>query len=208
MVCVINRYTKGQHSQLIQAMHAERKRVFIDLQKWNLPHDGRCEYDEFDTEHAQYLVLADAAGGDHLASLRLLRTDMPHLMSEVFPYLCERGVPRGSDIREITRLCLSPRLRTGDRRRARNTLVRAMVEYGLMTGISAYTAVCEMSFLSEVLAIGWDVDPLGLPQMVDGKMLGAFQINLAPDTLSKMCDGWRCEQPALKLPEFDSVTIN
>jgi len=122
-------------------------------------------------------------------------------MSEIFPYLCEAGVPSASSIREITRFCLSPRLRAAERLRARNTLVRGMVEFGLMSGLSAYTAVCEMGFLSQVLSAGWEVNPLGLPQIVEGQMIGAFRITITPDTLSKMVASWQCSEPVLRLVE-------
>jgi len=203
MVYVVNRFNRHTHSTLVRAMHAERKRVFVDMLHWDLSHEDNLEYDEFDTDDAQYLILQDQESGDHLASLRLLRTDRPHLLGEVFPSLCEEGVPSGFDIREITRFCLSSRLNAQDRLQARNILVRGMIEYGLMAGFSAYTAVCEMSFLSQVLAVGWDIDPLGMPQVIEGRMVGAFRIELAADTLHKMVAAWRCHHPALKLAEFD-----
>jgi N-acyl-L-homoserine lactone synthetase len=184
-------------------MHAERKRVFVDIMRWNLSHDGCHEHDRFDDDDAQYIVLRDNETGDHLASLRLLRTDRPHLMSEVFPFLCEREVPAHPGIREITRFCLSPKLRAPQRLRARNTLVRGMVEFGLMNGLTAYTAVCEMGFLSQVLSAGWEVNPLGMPQFVEGQMVGAFQITLNANTLSKMVASWQCAEPALSVVELE-----
>lgn len=203
MVYLVNRYNKNAHSQLMHAMYCERKRVFVDMLRWDLHHDENGELDQFDDDDAQYLILRDPLKGNHLASLRLLRTDKSHILGDIFPFLCERGVPSGYDIREITRFCLSPDLSAQGRLRARNTLVRGMVEYGLLAGFSAYTAVCELSFLSQILAVGWDVEPLGLPQSVNGKVVGAFRIHLATDTLRKMMRSWQSDEPALQLAEFD-----
>ena len=56
---------------LLRAMFAARKAVFIDLLGWDLPVlAGQYEMDQFDDEHARYLILSD--NDDHLASARLL----------------------------------------------------------------------------------------------------------------------------------------
>ncbi|MDB5426141.1 MAG: hypothetical protein JWR43_116, partial [Phenylobacterium sp.] len=39
-------------------------------------------------------------------------------------------------------------------------------------------------YLSALLAIGWDCEPLGLPQEHAGQMVGALVVNVTPDTLS------------------------
>src|SRR5690606_28357064 len=117
----------------------DRKRVFVDLLRWDVPHDDVSERDQFDGPEAEYLIFAD--GDDHIASLRLLRTDRPHLLGSVFPELVEGEVPRGPDIREISRFCISPRHRGPVRLQARRLLATALTEYALLSGLSAYTAV-------------------------------------------------------------------
>ncbi|EKU74945.1 hypothetical protein HMPREF9718_02473 [Sphingobium yanoikuyae ATCC 51230] len=57
---------------VLRAMFEARKRVFIDLLKWDLPVlADRYEVDHFDTPDAQYLVLTDTEL-HHRASTRLL----------------------------------------------------------------------------------------------------------------------------------------
>jgi acyl-homoserine lactone synthase len=185
-------------------MHADRKRVFVDTLKWDIPHDEVIESDEFDDDEAEYLIVQDPQSGDHVASLRMLRTDRPHLLSQVFARLCEGEVPRGPEVREITRLCLSPRRRAGERLQARNLLARAIVEYGLLMGIARYTAVCEMAFLSQLLSAGWRCDPLGMPQVVDGTLVGAVEIGISPETYQMMVSSWRCNPPVMNVIEFDT----
>lgn len=203
MVRVITGHNARAYSQLVAAMHRDRKRVFIDTLRWNLPHEADRELDQFDNEHAEYLILQDRATGDHLASLRLLRTDRPHLMSEVFPYLCEGAVPRGPRIREVTRLCLSPRLRARDRLRARNALINGLVRHVQQQDVRALTGLSELGFLGQVLAAGWDCMPLGLPQTVERSLVGAFQINITADTLGLLHPSWQCAPDDLHLVEMD-----
>ena len=123
-------------------------------------------------------------------------------MSDSFAHLCERGVPRGHDIREVTRLCISPRRRAGERLESRNVLIRSMVEYGLLTGIRAFTGVADMSWLSQILSAGWDCRPLGFPQPVGGGLAGALIIHVEPNTLNLLAQSWRCQMPSLRLVEF------
>jgi acyl-homoserine lactone synthase len=97
---------------VMRAMFAARKRVFADLLKWNVPVvDGRFEVDQFDTEHAQYLVLVDRSGG-HLGSARLLPTMRPHILDSLYPGLCDGAPPRADDIFEVTSGILTSRRRS------------------------------------------------------------------------------------------------
>jgi acyl-homoserine lactone synthase len=203
MVRVITNTRVPAHRHLLDAMHRDRKRVFIDTLRWNLPHEAERELDAFDNEDAEYLILQDRATGDHLASLRLLRTDRPHLMSEIFPFLCEGGVPRGPHVREITRLCLSPRLRARERLKARNALVNGLIRYAVLHEVEALTGLSELGFLSQILSAGWHCVPLGLPQMVEGSLVGAFQINIASDTLCSLDPSWQCEPSQIYELEMD-----
>jgi acyl-homoserine lactone synthase len=183
-------------------MHADRKRVFVDLLRWQVPHDEVGEFDQYDDEHAEYLIVQDRKTGAHAASLRLLRTDRPHLLGDAFADLCERGVPSGAHIREVTRLCISPRYKAPQRLEARNLLIRSLVEYGLLTGLRAYTGVADMRWLSQILSAGWDCRPLGMPKVVAGSLTGALIINIEPNTLNLFTPSWRCESAPMRLVEM------
>lgn len=186
MVHVIDRANRAASSDLRLAMHADRKRVFVDRLKWDVPViDGCYEMDGFDDEHAIYLVATDPRSGAHLGSVRLLPTTRPHLLGNIFPMLVEGEVPRGPDVFEITRLCTSPALADWEAHNAiRERLATALIEYALMAGISRYTMMTHVTYLSQLLATGWDVEPLGLPREIDGQMLGALQVNVKAETLS------------------------
>ncbi len=117
----------------LRAMFAARKQVFIDLLKWDLPVlAGEYELDQFDDPAAEYLILLDEAGG-HRASARLLRTDRPHLLGDLYPFFVRRsGAERPIDTRNHPFLCLDRHQTTAERRSARNQLVTALVEQCLM----------------------------------------------------------------------------
>ena len=184
---------------LFSSMHADRKRVFVDRLKWDVPHDGTFEQDQYDTDQADYLILQDSQSHQHHGSVRLLPTTGPHMLGEVFPFLCDGPVPKGPRIREITRLVVSPSVRRTDRVATRNMLGRAMIEFGLMTGVEHYTAVCEIGFLTQLLAAGWRIDPLGLPQAVAGSVIGAVLIHVEAGSIEFTAEAWRHPGPALRL---------
>ena len=88
-------------------MFEDRKSIFVDLLKWDLPViEGRFELDEFDDSHATYLIVA-GEDGDHLGSARLLPTIRPHILGSLFADLCAAPPPTGPQVFEITRFCLS-----------------------------------------------------------------------------------------------------
>ena len=159
-------------------MFAARKAVFVDLLKWDVPVvDGSYEIDQFDDEHATYLIVADAAE-HHLASARLLPTLRPHLLDSLYTTLCDEPPPRGATIFEITRFCLDRSLSARARRAARDTLVVALVDHALAHGIEGFTAIAEIGWFQQILAFGWRCTPLGLPRVCDGRMLAALQITI------------------------------
>ncbi len=163
---------------VLRAMFAARKRVFVDLLGWDVPViDGQYEVDQFDNEHAHYLILTDD-DCRHLGSARLLPTTRPHILGDLYPELCEAGPPRGPGIYEITRFCLDRNLSARERRAVRDALVTAIAEYGLANGISAYSAIAEMGWLQQILAFGWRCCPLGLPKRFGGQLLGALSIDI------------------------------
>jgi len=176
MVEIVTADNKSLFERQLASMFEERKIVFIDLLKWDIPvTDCRFEIDQFDDDAAIYLLLSHE-DGSHLGSMRLLRTDRPHILGSFFGYLCADCVPTGPDTLEVTRLCLSPRLRACERRWVRNRLISALTDYALAHGITTLTGVARTSWLSQIIAMGWRCDVLGNPVLVNGTMTGAFRI--------------------------------
>ncbi|MEA3015782.1 MAG: hypothetical protein QOI38_504 [Sphingomonadales bacterium] len=166
----------------LREMFEARKRVFVDLLKWDVPVlEGRYEVDQFDGEDATYLIVP-AEDGRHAGSARLLPTTAPHILDSLFPELCAAEPPRGHDVVEITRFCLGAGRGAQDRLEIRNRLVSGIVDYALDHGIRTYTGVAEMGWLQQILAFGWRCRPLGLPRTIDGRMLGALRIDISADT--------------------------
>jgi acyl-homoserine lactone synthase len=203
MVQLVTSENRHFHRSIVEKMFEDRKTIFVDLLKWEIPHDGRFERDQFDDEYAEYLIVNDADSGEHFASLRMLRTDRPHILGSLFSQLCDEKVPTGPDIREISRMCLSPRHRGPERMAARNLLASAMTEYALLAGISAYTGVADMGWMSRVLSAGWRCEPLGMPRQVGGALVGAMMIHIDADTIRRLQVSGKYHSAVLRAEQFD-----
>src|SRR5690606_32694011 len=89
MIKHLTRCEQQLYPRLFQSMHEDRKLVFVDRLNWEVAHDGCCEQDQYDTVHAQYLILQDQETLEHLGSVRLLPTTRGHILKDVFPFLCD-----------------------------------------------------------------------------------------------------------------------
>lgn len=166
----------------VRNMFEARKRVFVDLLKWDVPVlNDKYEIDQFDTPYANYLILTGDKGS-HRASARLLRTDRAHILGELFPALCDNAVPTGARTREITRFCIEPTLPRTDRRIARNQLVSALVQHALTEGVTDYTAVANLAWYRQIADFGWKCRALGSARYIDGECLLALHIEIDADT--------------------------
>lgn len=165
-------------------MFAARKRVFIDLLGWELPvRNERFEVDQFDNAEAAYVLLG-RDGIPHRGSARLLRTEQPHILGDLFPSLCAGPIPRGPNVREITRFCIDPGLSRSEQREARNELVSALALHAAETGITTYTAVAGLTWFRQISRFGWDCRALGEPRKVDGEALVGLEIKINTNTVS------------------------
>ncbi len=199
-VHLVSGTNRNQFATSISAMHADRKTVFIDQLKWKLPiSDGQFEIDDYDGPETLYLIVEDAVSGGHLGSVRLLPSNGPHLLADKFAHLCADGVPRGDDIYEITRLVTRPGLGRAEAEHVREQLSVAIIEFGLARGITNFTMMTHMAFLSAVIAVGWDCEPLGLPHDVDGVAVGALSIAVNTTTLARLRRQWNFGEPVLRL---------
>lgn len=200
MLHVIQSATRPASDAVLRSMFAARKSVFVDLLKWDVPVlDGRYEVDQFDDVHATYLILAEP-DGTHLGSARLLPTTRPHILDSLYAELCEEAPPQSPEIFEITRFCLDRRLSARERRQVRDTLVTALADHALATGITAYSAIAEMGWFQQILAFGWRCMPLGLPKVIDGTMLAALRIEITAETPALLAAG-RITASALRIDQ-------
>lgn len=186
MMIIVGRDNRTCEHVALRSMFEARKRIFVDLLKWDLPVlAGRFEVDQFDDPHATYLIVTDKDGG-HLASARLLPTTRPALLDGLFSHLVAGPVPRGPGIAEITRFCLSRDAGAATRRQARDLLLTGLVDHALSSGIHAYTGVAEESWFRQIQQFGWECAALGDAVIDGGRRLRALRIEIDPATPGRL----------------------
>lgn len=186
MLLIVDQLNRAYEQAAIRSMFEARKRVFIDLLKWDIPAlADRYELDQFDNEFAIYLIVTDH-DGRHLASARLLPTTRPALLDSLFPDLASHHAPRGGDVFEITRFCLSPGIGARLRRTARDTLLLGLAEFALAHGITTYTGVAELAWFRQVEGFGWDCRALGEARLHGGRALVGLAITIDEATAGKL----------------------
>lgn len=178
-VHVITKENRALYEDGIQQFYRLRHDIFVEERGWNdLRRPDKREIDAYDNDHAIYLLAMDA--GRVVGGQRLYPTLLPHMISEVFPHMAQRGIPQSEDIFEWTRYFVVKTRRTG---RTDCRLLAAMQEFCLEEGIAEVTAVVEMWWLPRWQQVGFKVRPLGLPHMIEGQPCIAAAIEISEQSL-------------------------
>jgi acyl-homoserine lactone synthase len=186
LVYAISKDNRHLFPRELDTMYRDRKRVFVDRLKWNVPVvDGIYEKDQFDTDDAVYIVAADPVTGQHHGSLRLIPSRKPHMLRDVFSVLCADGVPIGDDIWEMTRICLSPDLPKELARQSLGLTWLGAVEFGVDRGIRIMTGLTHVPMFMNIMRAGVEIEPLGPPTMFDGVQYAALQTRVDQDVLER-----------------------
>lgn len=171
MLHVVTQENRHLYTRRLEEMFRLRHEVFIEEQGWDLPTDGQLEIDQFDDENAIYFLYFD--GEDEIAAtFRIIPTTLPHLISDVFPYLCTDKPPSAENIFEGSRVAV----RKGYRKAGivMQTMMAGIFEYCLLSGIDQLTGIFDMTVFTDRLKKGADFRPLGPPTEVDGELCIAF----------------------------------
>lgn len=182
MIYIVTAENRHLFRHALMDMHRQRKRVFIDELGWDLSAPDGLEIDAFDAEEATYLIDAEAPRAPVRASLRLLPTDRPHLMSEVFAELCVGGVPRGGSIWEASRFCPAPEAPAAKRRRLVGRMIAGIVETALLFGIERVSYVAGAAVSPIAAAAGWRAEPLGERVRMGRDRVQAFAAQIDAET--------------------------
>jgi acyl-homoserine lactone synthase len=174
----------ARHASLMDEAFRLRHRVFVEELGWERLRktDGR-EIDQFDVETARHFLILDEEDSLRVYT-RLLPTEFPHLLSDAYPHLAPRGIPRGPQIWEWTRLAIDPKYRgDGSWSRGSGEMARAVVEHCLANGIEQMTWEGHPVWVTRFLEMGFWPTPLGPITDIDGGPVVAGVMDVTPDIL-------------------------
>ena len=166
------------------------------------------EIDRYDCADTLYLLAKDRPDGHVRASVRLLATEGPHMMSDLFAGACRDASPHGPAIWEASRFCTAPLVRD---RRARLGLLWEMtcgvMEAALMYGMNQVIFVANRALLPLMLNCGWDARTLG-PTLPDGRDdVTAVAARISVDALRRVRRRHCVAVPALRFHPNAARTI-
>lgn len=177
---VVTRLNAHRYQQELDSMHRLRHRILVDQMGWdNLRKKDGLERDQFDHDEAVYLLTTDE-DRNTTACLRLVPSLSPSLTRDVFSHLCDlKPAPYGEDIYDASRIVVDPRLKKAKKRTPDiSEIYCAWFEAGMALGLRSYISVIHTGLLTSAIAFGWDVEPLGTPQDLDGESTVAAQFNV------------------------------
>jgi acyl-homoserine lactone synthase len=149
-------------------MFEMRYHVAVNELGWAIPNMvSKRDQDEYDRDDTIYFLEFDDKRRV-IATARLNPTTKPHLMTDIFPHLCEfGGVPVADDIFEYSRFLVR---KQGVPRRinvnAQAHISLAVVEYCIAANIKKVSWVTYKKSYPLALRM-WKTRPLGLPQYFD-----------------------------------------
>jgi acyl-homoserine lactone synthase len=197
MMHVASAENRDAYARDLALMHAHRRRVFVEALKWPLRCEGELEIDEYDSADAIYLLHLSERG-ELLASVRLLRTDAPHMMGALFAHLCETPAPTGPRVWEVSRFCPAPELDAAGRRASVGVMTAGVLEAGLLFGIEAATFVAGGALRPLALAAGWHVTPLGPTQRYQNDRITACVASIDVEGLQRVRARYGLKAPLLR----------
>lgn len=203
MFKLIDKTNFHENEELMKSMFRLRKQVFVDKLKWPVAVTDDMEIDQFDTIDATHIVRIDSSG-EVDACTRLMRTDGPYLLGDVFPQMvqdCE--VHRDPDVWEITRFCSLgeevPKNIVGQ-------LVAAMLEFGITQNAKSFVSLSDIRIEPILRRSGWMPSRLGEPLFTGTEMSAGELYETGFNALEKVYEKSKITAPVL-LDVYENSTL-
>jgi acyl-homoserine lactone synthase len=171
MIHAVSLANQHLYARQLDQMFRMRHTFYIEGHGWSglTSHDGR-ETDEFDDEHAVYLMSLDPFG-DVAASVRLNPTLGPTLLKK-FADWSDETLPALDSVWDISRWIAAPQhRRTTNPRWPSNhqrELMVGILEFCLSRGLTHLTMLAENRLAERIAAYGWPLRYLGAPRAYEG----------------------------------------
>jgi N-acyl-L-homoserine lactone synthetase len=194
MVHVVVGATNPNCREKLARMFRQRYDVFVKEKGWKLKTYNGLEFDQYDTAETIYLMQFDR-DGDLVASMRMNPTDGPFMLADIFGEVCQKPIPHGRDVWELTRGALSRNLRKSG---YWGRLQCAMLESALLWGAKKAVGFFTVDHIMKQLRVGLDISPLGPPRIIDGEANVAAEFPFNSLTLERLRASYGIVGPAIE----------
>jgi N-acyl-L-homoserine lactone synthetase len=187
MIDAISLETAHLLGDALASAHRLRHRIFIERQRYQVPHHCGMEWDQFDTPATVYLLWRDEAMRVR-AVARLIPTSLPYMIQQLWPEMVRnRELPTREDVWEVSRFGIDRDLDRERRACVFGELFCAIAEFGLKQRISDYVFVTPAPVIdSGVRNAGVIVEVLGEPKRLGRLPVVAARLSVTYAGLHKL----------------------
>lgn len=175
MLKIVNAADLYRRPVLAASMFRDRAFQFKDRLRWEVSVDDMgMEYDQYDALDPVYVIVEDEAG-EHLGSGRILPTTGRTMIAEHFSDLLGDTQLCSPRIWEITRFCVSPRVRSRKQAlRIQSSLLWAGADLAKKSGVDFCLAVFNAPMIRIYKALGIAPEVLGSRDTPEGEICGGL----------------------------------
>ena len=151
-----------KYPHLVDGMFKDRTSQFRDRMKWDVAVDANgWERDQYDALAPLYIIYENE-DGTHGGSGRLMPTTGRTMIGEHFSHLTDGVVIQSPTIWEITRLCISPNVKSArEAMKITSSLLLAGIDAGLRFGLEFYVGVFDEPMLRVYKRLDFAPDVMG-----------------------------------------------
>ncbi|WP_259779565.1 acyl-homoserine-lactone synthase [Aestuariispira ectoiniformans] len=174
-------------SKRIQSVYRLRHRVFKERLDWEVNSTNNMEFDEFDHNNAYHLTKLSPQG-EAIGCARIMPTNGPYMLKDVFGFLLPSKPPAENDLWEISRFAVDTKqiLTNGYLSSLTTELLIGLVIIALNLDLSAYVAVVDLRMERIVNRTGWRTERLGKPMKVGSTTAVAIKLPTEESILRAM----------------------
>jgi N-acyl-L-homoserine lactone synthetase len=174
MIKIIDSSNALDQENFLKQFFRIRYDVFIKRLGWNIPiREEGLETDDFDDEHAIYILITDNEDDRVIGGARLLDTSRRSILGEIFPELVANNPPADPRIFEVTRFT-APRHAAPEDRSRTIELLWGLQAYALSANLTHLVSVSYLSLEPILRRAGYRFSRLGGVHEMDGTKIAAL----------------------------------
>ncbi len=168
---VVTAENRKLYADEMEAIFRLRHRVYVEERGWSefRSPDGR-QVDPYDTSETVYLLAIEPEKQAVVGGCRLLPTTGQPLLQEFEGLKGGYPLPRSPDVLHLSRFVGAKQLFEGALPHVlAYTILAGVQEYGLAEDVAQLSALSRVYWLPVLLQLGWNPQPLALPEMYRGQ---------------------------------------
>ncbi len=210
MIEVFHYEDRVRFPQTLESMFRLRHEIFVERLGWKVPTFNGMEQDQFDRPGTIYLIRRNAVG-EVVACARMLPSDQPNVLKDVFPELVDGAVPCSPDIWEASRLAVEHRKeRLASLPPGHNLcgeLFCGIQEFAISVGAINIVSVSDVR-LERILKMGgWNPTRLGHPHFISGIDVCGEIFEVGPAAIERIRARAKIAEPVLTRPDETEIKV-